>query len=62
MAVLLLFLLLPHVVTILVAAAVAAQWWQRAVEDVAQLFKVLLRERLAAVPDRLGMEGQMVFD
>lgn len=35
--------------------------WQ-AVEDAAGLLKVLLRERLAAVPDRLGMEGQMVFD
>ncbi|KAL7370265.1 hypothetical protein ABVT39_024043 [Epinephelus coioides] len=35
---------------------------RRAVEDVAGLLKVLLRERLAAVPDRLGMEGQMVFD
>lgn len=35
---------------------------RRAVEDAAGLLKVLLRERLAAVPDRLGMEGQMVFD
>lgn len=35
---------------------------RRAVEDVAGLLKVLLRERLAAVPDRLVMEGQMVFD
>lgn len=35
---------------------------RRAMEDAAGLLKVLLRERLAAVPDRLGMEGQMVFD
>lgn len=33
-----------------------------AVEDAEGLLKVLLREWLAAVPDRLGMEGQMVFD
>ena len=39
------------------------QWRRRrAAEDVAGLLKVLLRERLAAVPDRLGLEGQMVFD
>lgn len=35
---------------------------RQAVEDATGLLKVLLRERLAAVPDRLGMKGQMVFD
>lgn len=35
---------------------------RRAAEDAAGLLKVLLGERWAAVPDRLGMEGQMVFD
>lgn len=35
---------------------------RQAMEDAAGLLKVLLRERLAAVPDRLGMKGQMVFD
>lgn len=56
----------PLVVPVKAAAALDVRpvegGGRRAVEDAAGLLKVLLRERLAAVPDRLGMEGQMVFD
>lgn len=62
--------LIAHVSAVFVKEAVALAGdvrpggggGRRAVEDAAGLLKVLLRERLAAVPDRLGMEGQMVFD